>query len=114
MKRSSATATVTWSRARPGDKDADFGHKLTWVDKANFLPLREEQYDRRGAKYKLFTAEEVADVQGIPTVVRGTMKNLQSGHRTEVAYVKTAYDLGIEDSLFSERFLRRPPRKWVD
>ena len=94
--------------------DSDFGHKLTWVDKANFLPLKEEQYDRKGARYKEFTADEVADVKGFPTVVRRTMKNLQSGHRTEVAYPKTEYDLGVEDSLFSERFLRQPPRKWID
>ena len=101
-------------KSTPRAGDADFGHKLTWVDKASFLPLKEEQYDRRGAKYKLFTADEVADVKGIPTVVRRTMKNLQSGHRTEVTYSRSDYDLGIEDSLFSERFLRQPPRKWVD
>ncbi|OGA07289.1 MAG: hypothetical protein A3H33_14335 [Betaproteobacteria bacterium RIFCSPLOWO2_02_FULL_65_20] len=101
-------------KSTPKGTDADFGYKLTWVDKANFLPLKEEQYDKRGARYKLFTADEVADIQGVPTVVKRSMKNLQSGHRTEVAYLKTGYNLGIEDSLFSERFLRQPPRKWVD
>lgn len=101
-------------KSTPKGTDADFGYKFTWVDKANFLPLKEEQYDRRGARYKQFTADEVAEVKGQPTVVKRTMKNLQSGHRTEVAYLKTDYDLGIEDSLFSERFLRQPPRKWVD
>jgi hypothetical protein len=101
-------------KSTPKGADADFGYKFTWVDKANFLPLKEEQYDKKGARYKLFTAGEVADIQGIPTVVKRSMKNLQSGHRTEVAYLNTGYDLGIEDSLFSERFLRRPPRKWVD
>jgi len=101
-------------KSTPRGTDADFGHKVTWVDKANFLPLKEEQYDKKGARYKLFTADEVADVQSIPTVVKRSMKNLQSGHRTEVAYLKTGYNLGIEDSLFSERFLRQPPRKWVD
>ena len=101
-------------KSTPKAADADFGHKLTWVDKATFLPLKEEQYDKRGAKYKLYTADEVADVKGIPTVTRRTMKNLQSGHRTEVTYVKSDYDLGLEDSLFTERFLRQPPRKWID
>ncbi len=101
-------------KSTPKAGDADFGHKLTWVDKANFLPLKEEQYDRKGARYKEFTADEVTDVKGFPTVVRRTMKNLQTGHRTEAAYPRTEYDLGVEDSLFSERFLRQPPRKWVD
>jgi hypothetical protein len=101
-------------KSTPKGTDADFGYKLTWVDKANFLPLKDEQYDKKGTRYKLFAADEVADIQGIPTVVKRSMKNLQTGHRTEVAYLKTGYNLGIEDSLFSERFLRQPPRKWVD
>lgn len=101
-------------KSTPKGTDADFGHKVTWVDKVNFLPLKEEQYDRRGNRYKLFTADEVAEVKGFPTAVKRTMKNLQSGHRTEVAYIKTDYDLGIQDSLFSERYLRQPPRKWID
>ncbi len=101
-------------KSTPKGTDADFGYKVTWVDKANFLPLAEEQYDKKGARYKQFTADEVADVKGLPTVVRRTMKNLQTSHRSEVAYLKADYDLGIEDSLFSERFLRQPPRKWVD
>ena len=101
-------------KSTPKAGDADFGHKLTWVDKGNFLPLKEEQYDKRGAPYKLFTADEVADVKGFPTVTRRTMKNLQSGHRSEVTYVKSDYDLGIDDRLFTERFLRQPPRKWID
>jgi hypothetical protein len=101
-------------KSTPKAGDADFGSKLTWVDKVNFLPLKEEQYDRKGAPYKQFSADEVVDIKGIPTVVRRTMKNLQTGHRTEVGYSKTDYDLGIEDTLFSERFLRQPPRKWID
>ena len=101
-------------KSTPKGADSDFGYKFTWVDKASFLPLKEEQYDRKGARYKQFSADEIADVKGIPTAVKRTMKNLQTGHRTEVAYLKTDYGLGIEDSLFSERFLRQPPRKWVD
>jgi len=101
-------------KSAPKGTDADFGYKLTWVDKASFLPLKEEQYDRKGARYKQFTADEVADVKGFATVVRRTMRNLQTGHRTEVAYLKADYDLGLKDSLFSERFLRQPPRKWID
>jgi len=101
-------------KSTPKGADSDFGHKFTWVDKANFLPLKEEQYDKKGTRYKQFTADEIAEVKGVPTAVKRTMKNLQTGHRTEVAYLKTDYGLGIEDSLFSERFLRQPPRKWVD
>ena len=101
-------------KSTPKTADADFGHKITWVDKANFLPLKEDQFDRKNAAYKAFSADEVSVVKGHPTIIRRTMKNQQTGHRTEAAYANTDYDLGIEDSLFSERFLRQPPRKWLE
>ncbi|MBF0566200.1 MAG: outer membrane lipoprotein-sorting protein, partial [Nitrospirae bacterium] len=43
-----------------------------------------------------------------------TMKNLQSGHMTQAAYLQVDYDIGIEDSLFSERYLKQPPKKWIE
>lgn len=101
-------------KSTPKSADADLGHRIIWVDKATFLPLKETQYDRKGAAYKLFSADEVAEIKGISTVIRRTMRNQQTGHRTEVAYANADYDVGIEDSLFSERFLRQPPRKWLE
>ena len=101
-------------KSTPKGADADFGYKVTWVDKVSFLPLKEQQHDRKGAPYKQFSADEVADIKGQQTVVKRTMRNMQTGHRTEVSYVKADYDQGIDDGLFSERFLRQPLRKWVD
>jgi outer membrane lipoprotein-sorting protein len=101
-------------KSTPKRPDAEFGYRISWVDKVNFLPLAVEEFDRKGAPSKRLTADEVVDVQGRPTVTRLTMQDLQTGHRTEVTYLKTGYDQGIEDSLFSERFLRQPPRKWVE
>ncbi|MGD2080002.1 MAG: outer membrane lipoprotein-sorting protein [Nitrospirota bacterium] len=100
-------------KSTPKAGDMDWSHKLTWVDKENFLPLKEEYYDRRGELYRVFTADEVKEIDGFPTVTKRTMKNLQSGHRTEVTFNRTEYDLGIDDSLFSERFLKRPLKKWI-
>jgi len=100
-------------KSTPKAGDVDYGYKLSWIDKLSSLPLKEEYYDRKGELYKVFTADEITDVKGIPTATKRTMKNLQSGHRTEVRFVKTDYGVGIEDSLFSERFLRRPPDKWI-
>jgi hypothetical protein len=41
------------------------------------------------------------------------MKNVQSGHRTEVFFESVAYDLGIEADAFTERALQQPPQKWI-
>jgi hypothetical protein len=101
-------------KSAPKAADVDYSYKLSWVDKANFLPLKEEYYDRRGELYKVFSADEMKDIKGFPTVTKRSMKNLQSGHRTEVSYLKPDYNIGIEDSLFSERYLKQPPKKWIE
>ena len=101
-------------KSAPKIQDVDYSYKLSWIDKANFLPAKEEYYDRKEELYRIFTADEIKDVTGFPTIIKRTMKNLQSGHRTEVSFTKTNYNIGIEDSLFSERFLKQPPKKWIE
>jgi len=92
----------------------DYLYKLSWIDKTNYLPLKEEYYDRQGGLYRVFTADEIKDVSGIPTIVKRSMKNLASGHSTETEFKKVEYNIGIEDSLFSERFLKRPPKNRIE
>jgi hypothetical protein len=41
------------------------------------------------------------------------MKNLQSGHRTEVVYQEVGYDVGLKQDIFTERYLRDAPSQWV-
>jgi hypothetical protein len=101
-------------KSTPKAADVDYSHKLSWIDKVTSLPIKEEYYDRRGELYKTFTADEITDVKGFPTVTKRTMKNLQSGHTTGVTYIKTDYNLGIEDGLFTERYLKQPPKKWIE
>jgi outer membrane lipoprotein-sorting protein len=101
-------------KSMPGAGDVDYNYKLSWVDKGNFLPLKEEYYDKKGELSRVFSADEVKDLKGFPTITKRTMKNLNSGHMTEVTYTKTDYNIGIEDSLFSERYLKQPPKKWIE
>lgn len=98
----------------PLTADVDYKYKLSWIDKTSFLPLKEEYYDKSGEIYRVFTADEIKEVKGFPTVIKRTMKNLQSGHRTEVTYIRTDYNIGINDNLFSERYLKAPPKKWIE
>ena len=98
----------------PKAADVDYSYKLSWIDKTNSLPLKEEYYDKKGELYKVFTADEVKDIKGFPTVTKRTMKNLQSGHRTETMFTKVDYNISLEDSLFSERYLKQPPKKWIE
>ena len=48
-----------------------------------------------------------------PSVVKRTMKNVQSGHRTEVVFGSVSYDVGIPADIFTERSLQQAPEKWI-
>ena len=96
------------------EKGADFSYKLSWIDKNSSLPLKEEYYDKRGELYKVFTAEEIKDIQGFPVITRRTMKDMKTGHRTEVEFKKVEFNVGLEDDLFTERYLKKPLKKWIE
>lgn len=115
-----------------GDKDcyviqsiprdtADYTRRLSWIDKENFLQLKEEYYDAQEQLFRIFTAGEIENVsvgdgegkRVFPTVTKRTMKNVKTGHRTEVTFESVSYNLGLKDGDFSERHMRRPPREWI-
>jgi len=87
--------------------------KISWIDKATYIPLKEEYYDVQGSLYKVFTAEKVDTVGGLPAVTKRTMSNIKSGHKTEVVFENISYNVGLSDDIFSERYLRKPPEKWI-
>ncbi len=96
---------------------ADYERRLSWIDQATHLPLREEYYDVQGTLFRVFTIDEIREIEApggaIPTAVKRTMQNVKTGHRTEVTFAEIEYDVGIEDDLFTEGNLRRPPRRWI-
>ena len=96
---------------------ADFSRKLSWIDKTSWLPLKEEYYDAQNQLARVFTADKIEAISAggktYPTVVKRTMKNVQSGHRTEVVFESVSYDIGIPPDIFTERSLQQAPEKWI-
>lgn len=101
--------------------EAAFTRRISWIDRASFLPLKEEYYDAQNQLQRIFTTDSIEDIavgEGVdrriyPTAMKRTMKNVRTGHRTEVYVKSVSYDLGLEDADFSERRMRRPPRSWI-
>lgn len=92
---------------------SDYARRVSWIDADRRLPLREEYFDARGEMVREFQASEVKQVGGVWTATKRTMVNHQTGHRTEVVFSDIAYDLGLDENLFTERYLRQPPRQWI-
>lgn len=92
---------------------SEYAKRVSWIDATNFLPLKEEFYDKQNELYRQFEAGKVEDIDGIPTVTKRVVQNVKSGHRTEVSYQEVRYNVGIGDDVFSERYLRKPPLQWI-
>ncbi|MBI2528160.1 MAG: outer membrane lipoprotein-sorting protein [Candidatus Rokubacteria bacterium] len=92
---------------------ADFTRKVSWIDVATGLPLKEEYYDRRGELARVFSGEELKEAQGFWTVTKRVMKNVQTGHRTEAVFADVRYNQKLAPDLFTERALRAPPTELV-
>ncbi|GAB4259954.1 MAG: outer membrane lipoprotein-sorting protein [Deferrisomatales bacterium] len=91
----------------------EFTRYLVWIDKKTFLPMKADYFDARGEVYRRMEVLEVREIQGIPTVTRARMSDLRTGGSTEMRFEKVQYNEGISEEVFTERYLRRPPRKYV-
>jgi outer membrane lipoprotein-sorting protein len=92
---------------------AGYSRRLSWIDRERWLPLKEEYFDARNEPLRTFTADKVEQIGKQWTVTVRSMKNLQSGHRTEVVFRETEFDVGIKQDIFTERYLRDAPAQWV-
>ena len=98
----------------PKDKDsAAYQHRLSWIDKESFLPLKEEYIDDKGTVRRVFKAEKIEDIDGILTVTERSMTDVVKGNKTVVAFSNIEYNVGIQDDIFSERYLREAPRQYI-
>ena len=94
-------------------KGVEFAWYHVWIDKATFMPVKAEYYDAAGTLLRRITAQERRDIQGQPTVVRSQAEDLRQGGSTLLEFQDVRYDAGLEDDIFEERYLRRPPVQWV-
>ncbi|MEN8160905.1 MAG: outer membrane lipoprotein-sorting protein [Myxococcota bacterium] len=91
----------------------EFAHYDMWVHRGSFIPVKMEYVDASGSVYRRYEALEVKTVQGHPTVVRARMSDLRGGGDTLLEYDAVAYDVGVPEDVFSERYLRQPPTEYL-
>ncbi len=91
----------------------EFSHYFVWIDKKNFMPMKAEYYNKQDVLYRRVEALQVEDIQGIPTVTKSQVTDIEAGGNTVSEFSNIQYNVGIDESIFTERFLRRPPREWI-
>jgi outer membrane lipoprotein-sorting protein len=94
------------------ERSVEFSAWTVWIDKENFVPSKMEYSDETGEVYRRIEALEVREIGGNPTVTEMKASDLRTGGHTIAQFRDVEYDLGIPESVFTERTLRNPPRKW--
>ncbi len=90
---------------------AEFAYYVSYIHKATFLPVQIQYFDAQGENYRTYEALNVDTIKGYPTVTAARMSDKRIGGSTEMSYSDVQYDKGINDAIFSERYLRNPPRR---
>jgi outer membrane lipoprotein-sorting protein len=94
--------------AKEGKEDISYKRRVVWVDKDNFLPLKEEMYAKSGKLLKRFSILETMRIGKRWYPKKMVFKDvLSKGKGTVFEIDSIEFDLDIPDSLFSKASLRK-------
>lgn len=97
-------------KATPKDPTlVEFDYYVMTIDKTTMMPIVMD-YFSDGKLYRKAEILEVKEVDGLPTVFKSKISDLNTGGHTLVQFRKPNYNVGLADDLFTERSLRKPPQ----
>ena len=90
------------------------------IDRKTFVPMTMEFYDKKGKRYRVIESKVVEPIevmvdgkkQVFPTVMTSVVSDLNTGSKTVMQFSEVQYNIGV-GKIFTERYLRRPPREAV-
>jgi len=94
---------------RKQESDSSYSRLIVWVIKENFIPIAIDYYDEDDPArlVKRLEQSEFRIVDGIPTAMKAVMHNKNDNTQTEMTLLEVAYNVSLDDSLFTERALKR-------
>ncbi|MGM0381022.1 MAG: outer membrane lipoprotein-sorting protein [bacterium] len=106
--------TVDIIRGNPKDKDlVEFSYYEMYISRQTKLPVKGVFYTPGGDKHRTLSLEEWEEIDGYVTPTVQKAVNHRTGGHTIAEMSKIEYNLGIEENVFTERYLRRPPTRWI-
>jgi hypothetical protein len=93
-------------------QNVEFTHYQVWVDKNTYLPVKIEYYDG-DAIYRRYQTIETQMIDGYETVIKAQMEDIRTGSVTNISYTDVKYYQDISEKVFSERYLRKAPKKYL-
>jgi len=88
-----------------------------WIHRGTFMPLHAYYYDKGGRKYREYHVTKMDRIDGFWTVLTAEMQDLREHGdrpaRTVAEYADVQYGIDLPESIFTERYLRMPPREYL-
>ena len=91
----------------------EFAYYKMWIHRQTFVTVKVEYFDKGGEKYREYEVLGVDTIQGYPTVTKSRVKDLRTDGNTLIEYSDVKYNIGLPEDIFTERYLRRPPVKYL-
>jgi len=94
-------------------KLVEFAYFEMWIHRKSFIVVKSDYYDKQNKKYRTYEALKVENIQGYPTVTKSKMSDLRTGGYTVLEYSGVEYNINLPEDIFTERYLRKPARKYL-
>ena len=100
-------------RSTPKDEGSvEFSSYRTWIHKGTSLPVKIEYFDKNNELYRVCENQKVESIEGKTTAIKGIMKDLKRGEQTVIESSRITYQTELPEDIFSERYLRNPPKQY--
>ncbi len=95
----------------PADKqiarDTGYGKIIRWIDQERLVTVKSLYFDRGAREWKTLEVPGVEKIAGVWFQTDMVMKDLQSGHSSEMKFYNVKVNQGIPAEFFTRRFLQR-------
>ena len=89
--------------------ESGYSRLIMWIIKDSFIPITIDYYDVENPELLLKTLiqYDIKNIDGIPTATKMIMYNKLEDSQTSIEMLEIKYDIELDDSLFTERYLKK-------
>jgi outer membrane lipoprotein-sorting protein len=102
--------TVYVIQSVPRDEEHMYSKTISWVIKDKWIGLKKEFYDGDGELLKILSVKQTENIGGYWVLTSIEMHNVQKDHVTLIELKDVRIDLGVPDTVFTERMMKRGVR----
>jgi outer membrane lipoprotein-sorting protein len=78
-----------------------------WIDKQNFLVMRQDFFDVRGVMIKQLRTQKVETIDNVDSITLSETEHFVNGTRSQLRFNRLQYNVELDDRLFTQTAIRR-------